>query len=258
MKKIPLLILILIIFWKNVEAQAFKDGEFLKYRVHYFFFNAGYATLRLEEKHINGKKLYHAVGLGKSTSLSSLIKKIDDRYETWFDEQDRPQRFIRNIQEGNYKKNVEFIFHHDKNLLQIIDKLTNTVQHFTVPTGVQDMMSVYYHLRNIDTSKLKPGDYISQNIFFDYELYPFQIKIIGREYIKTKFGWTKALVLRPYVVAERVFKEEESVTIWVSDDQNKIPLLIEAKLLVGAVKADLVKYKNLKYPIRFYSEKPKN
>jgi len=121
---------------------------------------------------------------------------------------------------------------------------------------VQDMLSVYYAMRNVDTSNLKPGDFIEQNIFFDYELYPFRMKIIGREVIKTKFGYIKTLVLRPYVVADRVFREEESLTIWVSDDENKIPLLIEAKLLVGSIKASLVKYKNLKYPIKFSKKRP--
>ncbi len=250
--------LISLLFLSVFNAQAYKDGEYLKFRIHYFFFNAGYATLKLKEVQVNGRKMYHAIGTGRSSSLSSVVMKINDRYETWFDEEGRPHRFIRNIHEGNYRKNVEFIFHHDKNLLQVIDKLDNTVRQFKVPADVQDMLSVYYVLRNVDTSKLKAGDFIEQNIFFDYELYPFKMKILGRKYIKTKFGWTRALVLRPYVVAERVFKEEESLTVYVSDDENKIPLLIEAKLLVGSIKADLVEFGNLKYPIVFYRKKPKN
>jgi len=232
-------------------AQAYKDGEFLKFRIHYFFVNAGYATLRLDSLHMNGRPVYHAVGLGRSSSLSALVMRVNDRYESYFDLQNRPLRFIRNIEEGTYRKNVEFIFHHDRHTLQVIDKLRNKVKTFKVPADVQDMVSVYYAMRNVDTSKLKAGDFIEQNIFFDDELYPFRMKILGREVIKTKFGYIKALILRPYVVADRVFKEEESLTIWVSDDENKIPLLIEAKLLVGSIKASLVKYKNLKYPIRF-------
>lgn len=134
-------------------------------------------------------------------------------------------------------------------MVQVIDKLNNTVQRFYVPTGIQDMLSAYYALRNIDTSKLKKGDYIKQDLFFDNEVYHFKMKILGRQILNTKFGKIRTLVLRPYVQSGRVFKEEESLTVWVSDDQNKIPLRIKAKLLVGSIKADLIEYKNLKYPL---------
>ncbi|NPA42896.1 MAG: DUF3108 domain-containing protein [Chlorobi bacterium] len=250
LKMLSLLFLLTGMFFDS-PAQAYQEGEFLKFRIHYFFVNAGYATLKLEKTVLAGKPVYHAIGKGKSSSFSALVMKINDVYESYFDEQNRPLRFIRNIQEGNYRKNVEYIFHHDTRTLQVIDKLRNEVKTFKVPPGIQDLVSVYYAMRNVDTSQLKPGDFISQDIFFDEKVHHFKMKILGREIIKTKFGYTRALVLRPYVVADRVFREEESLTVWVSDDENKIPLLIEAKLLVGSIKADLVKYKNLKYPIRF-------
>jgi len=237
------------------RAQAYQDGEFLKFRIHYFFVNAGYATLKLEEENWNGKKVYHAIGEGKSSSFSSIVMKVNDLYESYFDEQNRPLRFIRKIEEGNYKKDVEYIFNHDNHTLQVIDKLRNEVKMFKVPADIQDLVSVYYAMRNVDTSQLKAGDFVEQNIFFDEEVHPFRMKILGREYIKTKWGYTRTLVLRPYVVADRVFREEESLTVWVTDDENKIPVLIEAKLLVGSIKATLTKYKNLKYPIEF-SKKP--
>ncbi len=235
-----------------VHSQAYRDGEFLKYRIHYFFLNAGYATLSLHETQMNGQHVFHAVGLGKSSSLSSLVMSIDDRYETFFDDQNRPLRFIRHIREGNYHKNVEFLFHHDQNLLQVIDHLRNKVKTFRVPAGIQDMLSVYYKLRNVDTSNLKEGDFIAEDLFFDNEIYHFKMKILGRETIKTEFGKIKTIILRPYVQAERVFKEQESLTVWVTDDQNKIPVRIEAKLLVGSIKADLIAYRGLKYPIHFH------
>ncbi len=236
-------------------AQAYKDGEYLKYRIHYGWLDAGEATLRLEEKNIAGKKMFHAVGKGKTTALAAWVIRVRDLYETYFDEQNRPFRFIRNIHEGNYKKNVEFIFNHDNHTLQVIDKIRNDVQMFHVPPGIQDMLSVYYKLRNVNTDTLKKGDFISETLFFDYDIFHFKMKILGREIIKTKFGYVKTLVLRPYVEAERVFKEEESLTVWVTDDENKIPVRIKAKLLVGSIKADLTEFRNLKYPVYFSRKK---
>jgi len=249
MNRLISLLLFIVLSASTGFGQAYQDGEFLKYKIHYFFLNAGYASLKLEKTTMQGKPVYHAIGKGHTSVFSSLVMDVDDRYESYFDEQNRPLRFIRDIREGNYHKYVELLFHHDKNMVQVIDHLANKVQHFQVPTGIQDMLSAYYALRNVDTSKLKKGDYISQDLFFDNEVYHFKMKILGREILHTKFGKVRTIILRPYVQSGRVFKEEESLTVWVSDDRNKIPLRIKAKLLVGSIKADLIEYKKLKYPL---------
>ena len=88
-------------------------------------------------------------------------------------------------------------------------------------------------------------------MFFDQEVYKFKLKLLGREEIKTKFGKVKTLKFRPYVQSGRVFKEEESLTLWVSDDENKIPVKIQASLLVGSLKAELIEYKGLKNTTTF-------
>ena len=69
---------------------------------------------------------------------------------------------------------------------------------------------------------------------------------MGYEKIKTKFGTINSMKFRPYVMSGRVFKEQESLTIWVSNDENRVPLKIQASLLIGSLKAELIQYKNLK------------
>jgi hypothetical protein len=90
-------------------------------------------------------------------------------------------------------------------------------------------------------------------MFFDEENYEFKLKFLGRETIKTEFGKINTLIFRPYVMAGRVFKEQESLTLWVSEDENKIPLRIKADLAVGSLRADLESFKGLKHamPIIF-------
>jgi hypothetical protein len=94
-------------------------------------------------------------------------------------------------------------------------------------------------------------------MFFDEENFGFKLKYLGTETIKVDINGSKVkiktLKFRPYVMAGRVFKEEESLTLWVSADENKIPLKIKADLAVGSLRADLVEYKGLKhyFPIQF-------
>ena len=104
-------------------------------------------------------------------------------------------------------------------------------------------------MRNkLDTENLKIGDEIQLDMFFDLENYGFKLKYLGKETIKTQFGKVATLKFRPYVMAGRVFKEEESLTLWVSNDLNKIPLRIKADLAVGSLRADLEAFKGLKHP----------
>jgi hypothetical protein len=85
-------------------------------------------------------------------------------------------------------------------------------------------------------------------MFFDENNYDFKLRYLGKEIIKTKFGKVATVKFRPLVQAGRVFKEDESLTVWVSDDQNKIPLRIKASLAVGSLRADLDAYKGLANP----------
>ena len=117
--------------------------------------------------------------------------------------------------------------------------------------NIQDLVSTFYYLRNnLDISKLEPGAEVRIDMFFDEENYGFKLKYLGEEVIKTEFGTIESLKFRPYVMAGRVFKEEESLTLWVSKDKNKVPLRIQADLAVGSLRADLEAYKGLKHPFK--------
>ena len=104
-------------------------------------------------------------------------------------------------------------------------------------------------MRNhFDVKKLKIDDFIRITIFFDAENYNFKMKFLGYEDIKTKFGVINCLKFRPFIESGRVFKDSESLSLWVSNDDNKIPIKIEAGLRIGSIEADLEEFKGLKHP----------
>lgn len=236
-----------------VVAQGFQKDEFLKYRVHFGFLNAGFATLKLEETTYKGKPHYHVVGEGSSSGAVRAFFKVDDRYETYFDKyQFTPSKFIRKIREGGHRKHRVLTFNNKKKVVTINDLRHKRVTYERYNTQVQDMLSAFYYLRTKSNSDFQTGKYLSVDVFMDGEVYPFKLKVEGRETFKTKFGKIKAIKMTPYVQKGRVFKEEESVTMWVSDDDNLIPLSIKAELAVGSLKMDLHSYKNTKYPMVFH------
>ncbi|MDT0557799.1 DUF3108 domain-containing protein [Ichthyenterobacterium sp. W332] len=256
MKKIVIIMsFVLSIFTLNAQQEpAFQDGEWFEFRMSYSgFLKAGEATLHVKNDMINGKPVYHVIGKGKTTGAIKWFFKVKDRYETYFDKTSGlPYKFIRKINEGGHTKDIEIKFDHNQNKAYVNNKKHKKQKVIDTENNVQDMVSMYYYLRNsIDISKLRIGDEITTNMFFDEENYGFKLKYLGKETVKVTLNGTnvkvKALKFRPYVMAGRVFKEEESLTLWVSEDKNKIPLKIKADLAVGSLRADLVSYKGLKH-----------
>nr|WP_321245949.1 DUF3108 domain-containing protein [uncultured Psychroserpens sp.] len=242
------------------KESAFKDGEWFKFEMSYSgMLKAGNATLSVDETTLQGKPVYHVTGKGWTTGAIKWIFKVKDRYESYFDKETGvPYKFIRKIDEGGHTKNIEIDFDHNKKEALVENKKYKTKKTVTTEPNVQDMVSAFYYLRNnYETDDIKVGDVVELDIFFDEENFGFKLKYLGKETIETEINGAdvkiKTLKFRPYVMAGRVFKEEESLTLWVSADENKIPLKIKADLAVGSLRADLVEYKGLKhyFPIQF-------
>ena len=233
------------------ETSSFQAGEWLRFKLSYSgWMKAGNATLEVSESTYKDKPVYKVIGKGWTTGAIKWFFKVEDHYESHFDKlTGRPYRFIRNIDEGGYTKNRIVDFDYTQNKALITDLKENTKSTQDIEPNIQDLVSAYYYLRNnFDSESIKEGNVVKLNIFFDSELFLFKLKYLGRETINTKFGKIKCMKFRPYVMAGRVFKEEESLTLWVTADKNKIPVKIKADLRVGSLRADLEALKGLKHP----------
>jgi hypothetical protein len=251
-KAILCLLLLTTLGFDSQRESAFGVGEWFKFRIHYGFVNAGYATLEVKEAILHNEKVYHLIGKGQTTGISRFFFKVDDLYESYIDEKTFvPYQFLRKINEGGYTKYQEGFFIPHQNKITVKDYKHKTEKTFAIPKNTQDILSAFYYLRNFATiDEIKPGEYVAIDMFFDEETTKFKLKFIGRENIKTKFGTVASMIFKPYVFSGRVFKEQESVTVWISDDDNKIPLRIQADLLVGSIKADLESYKGVRFPLK--------
>jgi len=255
MKKI-LLICIAVMSMQMTSAQqdsAFTAGEWFKFKMSYSnWLKAGNATLTVKDAKIDDKEVYHVVGKGWTTGMIKWFFKVKDRYESYFDQDSiRPYKFVRNIDEGGHTKDLEIDFDQVNHKAHINNKKKKTKKVIDTKPNIQDMVSTFYYLRNnLEIGELKVGDEVKIDMFFDEENYGFKLKYLGEETIETEFGNIESLKFRPYVMAGRVFKEEESLTLWVSKDKNKVPLRIKADLAVGSLRADLEAFKGLKHPFK--------
>lgn len=227
--------------------KAFKQGEVLTYRMHYGMLNAGVAVLEVKPDliEVSGRKVYHIVGSGYTIGSTDWFFKVRDRYETYLDKDAMlPWLFVRRVDEGGYKFSQDYAFNHYTKKVDIGNN-----EKFDIPAGIQDMVSAFYSARNMDLSNAKPGDLFSITCFVDKEIWPLKIKFIGKETIDTDIGKFRCLKFRPIVQKGRVFKKEEDLNVWISDDDNHLPMRVKADVLIGSIKMDITSAKNLANPM---------
>ncbi len=236
----------------NKSFNSYKSGEFFEYKLHYGFLNASYASLELKKEILNDSFVYRATAIGRTTGLARLFYRVDDLYEAFFPlEKVKPLKSIRDIYEGGYVRKAETVYDDKNKTATILNKITNEERVIKLESGYQDIISTFYFLRkHLDISKLKEGDIIFVNIFFASQNYPFKMKYLGIERIKTKFGLIECLKLKPFMEAGRVFRSNEGIDLWVTNDENRIPVKVKANLRVGTIVADLTSFRGITNPFK--------
>jgi hypothetical protein len=233
----------------GVRNTAFQAGETITFKILYSvaglnLVTAGEAVFHANLEQLNGKGVYHITGEGKSNNFIDNFFKVRDKYESFIDTGTlQPAKFIRNIQEGAFKKYENITF----------NKVTNTAITteglFKVPACVQDVLSSIYYARNINFSSLKQNDTIPFNMFLDNQVYSLYIRYLGKETIKTRYGKFRTIKFKPLLIKGTIFEGGEKMTVWVSDDQNHIPVRVESPISVGSIKAEMINYRNLRNPL---------
>jgi hypothetical protein len=231
----------------NVSNDSFQVGEKLRYRVTYGFMDAGEAIMEVNStsKKNNGREMLHLKGTGRTLGGFNTFYKVHDVYESYVDKKGIfPWFFIRRVDEGGYKINQDYTFFHE-NL-----KVNNGAgKELKIPMGIQDMVSSFYYARTLDFKNMKKGDIIEFKCFMDDEIWPLKIKYVADETIHIRKGKFSCKKFIPVVQKGRYFKSENDLNFWITNDNNRIPILVKAKIPVGTVKLHLVGWEGLKHPL---------
>jgi hypothetical protein len=237
---------------RKVTNDAFQAGEIVDYRVHYGAMSAGVAHLEVKPQlvNVNGRPCFHMVGVGVSSKAFSLFFKVNDRYETFVDAETLiPHKFKRRIEEGSFKHYIEVEFDQTKHTASERSTTVPGPVIHDVPAYVQDVMSAFYFARTQDYSNAKPGDITHMENFIDHKVHDLDVQFIGREVIEVGGIKYRTVKLKPLVKEGGIFTHEGEMFLWVSDDENRIPIRVESGLVIGSVQVDYVKATNLKHPM---------
>jgi hypothetical protein len=236
---------------RTIRNTAFVRGEKLTFRVAFNSaltgsITGGKATLEVKDdnKILNNRSTYHVVGEGKTTGFIELFYKIHDRFESYFDQDALISwKFTRRTRENNYKKDDLVIFRQDDHLAVSLTKIVK------IPANMQDVISALYYARTLDISDLKPGGVIEIPFFLDDSVYHSRVIFKGKETVKTKLGKFRCVAFRPMVATGYAFDDPYPITIWITDDANRLPVLIESEQSVGRARVELISYSGLANPI---------
>lgn len=236
---------------RKIDNHAFKRGERLEFKIFYDAMltgkvTAGIAYLEVGKDKVvmNDRPVYYVKGEGWSKGAFNFFFKVQDKFESYFDEEAIiPYKFVRKIREGGYKADEDVKFFHLTHIASSNRKLKH------IPSNVQDVISAFYYARTIDYSHAKVGDIFPIPFYLDDSVYTTAIQYDGSEVVKTSLGEFRCLRFKPMVVTGKVFSNPYPMILWVTDDKNRLPVLGVSAVVVGSIKVELTGYTNIANPL---------
>jgi hypothetical protein len=227
----------------------FSNGEILEYELVYnwglIWAKAGYVTFSVKDTLVNGVHHWNFRGNGTSARHWDWFYKVRANYESISDLRMHSKKFERTGQEGSHLYNREYIFHNDLCQYSFLNE-EGIVRSktFAIPPCSFDVMTAIYYCRSIPYNEFEIDEMVPLNLVLDGALNTSHVRYIGKE------RWTdpntdieyNCIKFKPLLIDGTVFKEGESMTVWVTDDKKRVPVYVETELVVGKAKVFLINY----------------
>ncbi len=239
---------------RYLPQASFGRGEVINYKVHYGLINAAEATVETSGalERVANRPCYKATVSGRTIGSFDFFLRIRDQWRAYIDTASiLPLRAQRDITEKGYhkKETVDFDHIHDVADVQDHNKENPTRTSVKVANNCLELVSGFYYLRTLNLEHMRVGEVVRMPAYFDGSNFLLEVVYKGREAVETKAGTVRAFKLVPKMPANKIFKGENAISVYLSDDRNKIPVLFQAELFVGAVKVDMYQYRGLRSPL---------
>lgn len=242
----------------EISNTSFGTGEEINYRVNFGIFTVGSATTKVDKRifDINSRPSYKVDAFGATSGMVSWITKVDDQWGAYIDTAALVTHVsYRKIKEGRYRKDELTTFDHENHKAEVKVRNKETgvyddAKVYDTPSNVRDLVGGFLYLRVIEFKKLQKGDTITISGFFEDTSYNLKIIYDGKEVIETRVGKIKCLKLVPIMPDNKLFDGENSITCWISDDLNKIPVKIQAKMFIGSTGIEMVSFRGLRNSLK--------
>ncbi len=214
----------------------FAPGELLTFSIDYGPVNAGEASLEVRDLLVSGgRDCYRVESKARSNRIFSAFYMVRDKVVSHIDRETLFTRyFSKRLREGEYRKNIAVRFDHDAGKARYADG-----RDLDIEPGVHDILSAFYFVRTLD---LVPGASTYIHTHSSHKNYDLEVKVYGRETIKVPAGTFDCYKVEPVILGEGLFQFEGKLTIWLTADDRRLPVLMKTKVKVGAINASLKSY----------------
>lgn len=219
----------------EVTVPPFGVGERLVFEIGYGFVNAGTAVMGIPDVvSERGHLCYHIVSMAETNSFFSAFFEVRDVVESFLDTREMvSRRFEKHIREGDYRTEDLVIFDHDRHIAAYPKRKGELIP---LALAAQDILSSLYYVRMME---LEVGKSIFIENHADRKNYPLEIKVLRRETVDVPAGKFDCLVVEPILRAAGLFKSEGKLTVWLTNDEHKIPVQMRSKVIIGSISAEL-------------------
>ena len=218
-------------------ATAFGPGEKMTFSIGYGPVTAGEATIEVVGLTMyQGHACYELQSKANSNRFFSSFYKVRDKIVSYLDVEFLYSRYFhKRLREGDYRKTVEISFDHENEVAHYADG-----NQYDIMSGIQDVLSALYFVRNLD---LGSGDTYSLVAHSSRKTYDLRVLVHGKEMVTVPAGTFECFVVEPVLQGEGLFKHEGKITIYVTDDQYRVPVLVKTKVPVGSIDVELKEYR---------------
>ncbi len=221
--------------WRRVENSSFKEGEKLEYAIKWGIIRVGYASLEIREiTEINGRRVYHVFSQAHTADFFDNFFKVRDTNESWIDVESLCSwQFEKHLQEGKHRNDQKIDYDQLKHIAYYEEK------EIPITPYIQDILSSMYWLR---TQPINPEEKLEIDVNTGKKNWPLVVKVGKRTKADVPAGKFNTIVIEPFLREEGIFRQKGRIKIWLTDDLNKIPVLMRSKVFFGSISAELEKW----------------
>jgi hypothetical protein len=211
----------------------FGPGESLRFSIEYGVLKAGSAWLEVGNMETyHGRSCYHLVSRAESNDFMSRIYKVRDRIDSLIDTEGLYSlRYRKHVREGGYRKDYDAIYDPATGKVRYADGKT-----YDGSAWAKDGLAAFYFVRHVP---LEVGRDVVIPHHSDEVSADIVVKVLRKETVEVGAGKFACIVIEPVMTAGSIFKNAGRMTIWVTDDARRIPVLMKSKIPVGSIDAVL-------------------
>lgn len=216
---------------------AFAPGERLTYDITYLGARAGVAVMEvLEKTRMKGREVYHIISTAQSNDFVSLFYPVDDRVESFVDVEEFYSHYIK-IKQHQGKRRREKVISFDQVQHRAVQFKNDKEKVFEIPPQVQDSLSSLYFFRV--KNSIDVGRSVFINVHESEKNWLLEIRGLARERVTTPVGTFDTIKVKAMVQYEGIFMDRGDVFIWFSEDEKRIPVMMQSKIKIGSITAVL-------------------